>query len=68
MSDFMLDHHSIVSPGHGHPTQNHKMVPVFIPTRASTTMTTTDLDKDMYYKTELPPLPMMNGKDDCRGR
>jgi hypothetical protein len=60
----MLDHHHpIVSPGRG---QNHKMVPIFLPT--STTMTSTDLDKDIYYKTELPPLPMLNGKEDCMGR
>jgi hypothetical protein len=31
-------------------------------------MTSTDLDKDIYYKTELPPLPMLNGKEDCMGR
>ena len=74
----MLDHNPILSPGHGYAAaagQNHKMVPVFVPTRTSTTLTGgTDIDKDMYYKTtELPPLPlppmmMMNGKDDCRGR
>lgn len=65
LSDFMLDHQpAIVSP-----SQNHKMVPVFMPTQqTSTTMTSADLEKDVYYKTtSLPPLPILNGKEDCRG-
>jgi hypothetical protein len=47
------------------------MVPVFMPTQQTSTtmMTTADLEKDVYYKTTaLPPLPILNGKEDCRGR
>ena len=66
-SDFMLDHQPIVSPGNISHSQNHKMVPVFLPTRTTSTMTA-DPDKDVYYKTELPPLPVPNGKKPYRGR
>ena len=48
-----------------------KMVPVFMPTQQTSTtmMTSADLEKDAYYKTTaLPPLPILNGKEDCRGR
>jgi hypothetical protein len=31
-------------------------------------MTSADCSKDLFYKTELPPLPILNGKEDCRGR